>query len=192
MIVRIFKIIFSAVLLLLFLYFIQSYVIPKLEEEDEKDRGLVIKVYDGDTYQVQINGRIEKVRALGIDTPERYESDKLFMDRERTGSDINTIMKLGELSSSYAESLLTNREVILVKDYRSDDRDSHGRLLRFIYLDDGTFVNMKIIEDGYATAYRRIRNSKTDEFIRAENSARENRRGLWGELEGKKVLELQK
>lgn len=186
MIIKTIKVILTTVILLFFVHFIVSYVVPRLEEE--KETGFVKKVYDGDTYQIEFNGRVEKVRALGIDTPERYESDKLYMDGERSGQDIKIIMRLGEISTLYADSLLKGKEVILEKDKIGDDRDSHRRLLRFIYLEDGTFVNMKIVEDGYATAYRKFPNSKTDEFINAENSARLNKKGLWGIPEGESFM----
>ncbi|HAX48372.1 MAG TPA: hypothetical protein DCX92_05245, partial [Bacteroidetes bacterium] len=63
------------------------------------------------------------------------------------------------------------------------------RLLRYVYLEDGTFVNLKIVEEGYANAYRRFNVTKQSEFIRAEEDARKNKKGLWGDVNGLKYME---
>jgi endonuclease YncB( thermonuclease family) len=51
-------------------------------------------------------------------------------------------------------------------------------------MEDGTFVNAKILEDGYANVFYSKQISKMDEFKRLERNARENKKGLWGEVEG--------
>ena len=173
----------------LFAYFAWVYIIPKLSEHEQKqgkETRVVHKVVDGDTFILE-NG--EKVRMLGIDTPEKYESSKLDRDSERSGSDKKTIQKLGELASQYTKKLIEGKRVMLVPEPNHEDKDKYGRLLRYVYLEDGTFINKKIVEDGYASAYRRLGLSKQDEFIKAEKEARENRRGLWGEVEGLQQLD---
>ena len=173
----------------LFAYFAWVYIIPKLSEHEQKqgkETRVVHKVVDGDTFILE-NG--EKVRMLGIDTPEKYESSKLDRDSERSGSDKKTIQKLGELASQYTKKLIEGKRVMLVPEPNHEDKDKYGRLLRYVYLEDGTFINKKIVEDGYASAYRRFGLSKQDEFIKAEKEARENRRGLWGEVEGLQQLD---
>ena len=77
----------------------------------------------------------------------------------------------------------------LVPEPNYDDKDVYGRLLRYVYLEDGTFFNKKMIEDGYAYAYRKYPISKLDSFIEAENDARENKRGLWGDVNGLKTFD---
>ena len=64
----------------------------------------------------------------------------------------------------------------------------YTKLLR-VYLEDGTFVNLKIVEDGYANAYTRYEITKKDEIVSAERRARENKRGLWGNVEGLNYME---
>lgn len=180
----------SATLLVLVLiaYFAWIYFIPKLTEHEsrQKETFLVKRVVDGDTFELE-NG--ERVRMLGIDTPEKFESSKLDRDAERTGRDKKTIKKLGDLSSEYTKKLIGGKKVILVPEPNYEDKDRYGRLLRYVYLEDGTFVNKKIIEDGYANVYRRYPLSKTSEFEQAEKEARENNKGLWGKVEGLKQLE---
>lgn len=165
---------------------------PKLEQKDNRgdDSALykVTKVFDGDTFEVEISGKKEKVRMLGIDTPEKYDSEKLDRDTERTKRDKETIRKLGSLSSDYTVRLIGGKKVKLILDAKGDQNDKYGRLLRYVYLEDGTFVNKKIVEEGYATAFRKFKVSKEKELIEAEKNARENKRGLWGEIEGMKYL----
>lgn len=174
--------------LLLFVYFAWIYIIPKLSEHEQKDKDvrLVQRVVDGDTFVLEGG---ERVRMLGIDTPEKFESRKLENDAERSGKDKKTIQKLGELASQYTKKLIEGKKVILVPEPNYEDKDRYGRLLRYVYLEDGTFVNKKIVEDGYANAYRTFPISKLDEFIQAEKEARENGRGLWGDVEGLRQLE---
>jgi len=172
----------------LFVYFAWIYIIPKLSEHEQKQKEIrfVHKVIDGDTIELE-NG--ERVRLLGIDTPERYESSKLDKDAERSGKDKKTIQKLGELAAIYTKKLIEGKKVIIAPEPGHEDKDKYGRLLRYVYLEDGTFVNKKIVEEGYANAYRRFKLSKLDELIKAENEAREKRKGLWGEVEGLQQLE---
>jgi micrococcal nuclease len=150
-------------------------------KKPEKELFTVSEVIDGDTFRLQ-NG--EKVRLLGIDTPEKYDSDKLERDSEKSGKDKNTIMKLGTISADYAKKLVEGKKVYLEKEPGGDDRDRYGRLLRYVYLEDGTFVNAKIIRDGYANVYDRHPLSVTEKFKQYEREARDNNRGLWGEIEG--------
>ena len=185
-----------AVLVLLVCFF-WIYIIPKISEHEQrqqqnKESCIVKRVVDGDTFELDgkdENGKNLRVRLLGIDTPEKWESKKLDKDAERTGKDKKVIQRLGQLASDYVRKMCEGKRVILVPEPNHEDKDVYGRLLRYIYLEDGTFVNKKIIEDGYGTAFRKYPVSKLDEFIKAEKEARENNRGLWGEVEGLKQLE---
>lgn len=181
-----FKLVSTLIILALLLYFAYDYIIPKLEQKDLKTRNayLVTKVVDGDTFEVIIDGKTEKIRMLGIDSPEKFESRKLNNDTSRTHKDKQTIIMLGYLASEYTERLIGNKKVILISDSIGDKTDKYGRLLRYVYLEDGTFINLKIVQDGYAEAYRKYNYSKKDEFIKAEKTAREEKRGLWGDING--------
>ncbi|MBE2228239.1 MAG: thermonuclease family protein [Ignavibacteria bacterium] len=138
----------------------------------------VTKVIDGDTFVIDTG---EKVRLLGIDTPEKWESGKLDRDSERTGKDKEVIKLLGQLASDYAEKMLLNQTVVLLSDSTNSDTDRYGRLLRYAYLSDGTLFNLKIIQDGYAYAYTKYPVIYMEEFVKAQHEARENARGLWSD-----------
>ena len=192
------KLLVTVVVLAAFVYFGIKYIVPKLEQSENRENKEkvvkdisyypVTKIVDGDTFEAEIDGKKEKIRMLGIDTPEKYESNKLDKDAERTGRDKKTIKKLGELSSNYVTKLLAGKKVRLEADQIGDEKDRYGRLLRYIYLEDGTFVNLKIVQEGYANAYTRFEISKKNELVEAERQARENKRGLWGDIEGLKYM----
>jgi micrococcal nuclease len=184
----------TVIVLVLIGYFFWSYVIPKLSEHEQrqKESYVVKRVIDGDTFELDgkdENGKYLRVRLLGIDTPEKFESGKLDKDAERTGKDKKTIQRLGQMASDYVKKLAEGKRVILVPEPNYEDKDVYGRLLRYIYLEDGTFINKKIVEDGYGVAFRKYPVSKLAEFIKAENEAREKNIGLWGDVEGLRQLE---
>ncbi|MBL8015761.1 MAG: thermonuclease family protein [Ignavibacteria bacterium] len=186
-----FKSVFTIGVIVLMAYFGWKYIVPKLSEREQRERKeyTVTKVFDGDTFEAESNGKKEKVRMLGIDTPEKFDSDKLTRDMERTKKDSETIKKLGELSSQYTRKLLEGKKVLLEPDKTQDEKDKYGRLLRYVYLEDGTFVNKKIVSEGYAVAFRKFKVSKEKELVEAETDARKNKKGLWGDIEGLKYME---
>lgn len=132
----------------------------------------VTRIVDGDTIIVQ-PGRSEKtVRLLGIDAPESVEPGK------------KVECFAGEAAEAAATQML-DRTVILVRDTTQPDKDVYGRLLRYVYLENGINVNRSMIEGGFAREYDfkgRKYEQRTD-FMEAERIARENRRGLWGKCE---------
>lgn len=116
---------------------------------------MVIEVIDGDTLVLSNN---EHVRLIGINTP---ESERYFYGEAKE------VLKL----------LVLNKNVRLEKDV--DDRDTYGRLLRYVYLGN-LFVNLEMVKRGFANVFTFPPNVKyTDKFIEAEREARTNDIGLW-------------
>lgn len=136
----------------------------------------VSRVVDGDT--LKLSNR-ERVRLIGVDTPELHYSDKLVRDARKTGRDVKTIQALGAKASAFTKALCEGKKVRLEFDVEKHDR--YGRLLAYVYLEDGTFVNAKIIEEGYAQVMTIPPNVKyADRFLELQRKARESRKGLWG------------
>lgn len=136
----------------------------------------VKRVVDGDTLLLD-NG--ERVRLIGIDTPEVHQSDKLFRDSQRSGEDIRTIQEMGKRSSEFTRELVEGKFVRL--EFDVEKQDKYNRLLAYVYLvDDGIFVNAEIIREGYASLLSIPPNIKyADEFQRLYQDARVQRKGLW-------------
>lgn len=132
------------------------------------DTGLyaVTEVYDGDTIAINMAGRTEKVRLIGVDTPETKDPRK-------------PVQCYGPEASSYSHSKLDHAKVRLVADPLSTNRDRYDRLLRYVYLADGTFYNLNLLQSGNARAYTGFPFSKSTEFTRTEQNSKINKNGLW-------------
>ena len=141
------------------------------------DNVLVVRAVDGDTLKLANN---ERVRLIGIDTPEMHESEKLYRDSRKSGQDVKTIQALGKRSYAFTRSLVEGKTVRL--EFDVEKRDKYKRLLAYVYLPDGTFVNAEIVKQGYASLMTYPPNVKhADEFRALYQQAREQRLGLWKE-----------
>lgn len=134
----------------------------------DKNTFVVTRVVDGDTIVVTTPGKTEKVRLIGVDTPETVDPRK-------------PVQCFGKEASDFTKSLLTNKSVRLDADPSQNDRDKYGRLLRYVFL-AGVNVNEKIIAEGYGHEYTyRIPYKYQTEFKNAERLARESKKGLWAD-----------
>ena len=128
----------------------------------------IVRIVDGDTVVVNIKGIQEKVRLIGVDTPETVDPR-------------GSVQCFGEEASAFTKSILENQTVRLEADPTQDDRDRYGRLLRYVFLND-TLVNKELISLGYGHEYTYRRPYKYQrEFKNAERSARESQKGLWAQ-----------
>jgi len=121
----------------------------------------VSRVVDGDTLKLE-NG--ERVRLIGVDTPETVRPNK-------------PVEYFGKEASAFTKRLCEGKTVRL--EFDQTKRDKYDRLLAYIYLEDGTFVNAEIIKQGYGFAYTKFPFKYMKEFRKYEREARENKRGLW-------------
>lgn len=137
----------------------------------------VISITDGDTIVVDINGKTEKLRFIGIDTPETHHPNK-------------PVQHFGKEASDYTTKQLTNKTIYLQKDV--SERDKYGRLLRYVWLVKpstnepskeeviANCFNAELVKNGYAHAYTYPPDVKYNEiFKELETKAREKHIGLW-------------
>jgi micrococcal nuclease len=138
----------------------------------EPGTAVVDHVVDGDTVAVRIGGVEERVRLIGIDTPET--------------KDPRTVVEcFGRQASARTAALLPEGTAVrLVRDVEA--RDRYDRLLAYVYrVDDGTFVNLALVAEGYAAVATFPPNvAHTSEFVAAAASARRDGLGLWGACGG--------
>lgn len=128
---------------------------------------LVTRVADGDTFDAKSStGKVDTIRMIGIDTPETHDPRK-------------AVQCFGQAASDKTRELVEGKTVRLQADPTNSDRDKYQRLLRFVYLPDGTFINQYLVQQGYAFAYTVFPNQHLEEFRAWEKEARENNRGLW-------------
>lgn len=127
----------------------------------------VTQIIDGDTITVTRDGAEEKVRLLGIDTPE--------VDETR-----GPVECFGKEASAKTTSLLTGESVSLETDPTQAERDKYGRLLAYVYTADGALVNKILVEGGYAREYTYDKPyTYQADFKAAEKTARAKESGLW-------------
>jgi len=136
---------------------------------------LVKRAVDGDTLVLENN---QRVRLIGIDTPEMHESNKLYRDARKSGQDVTAIQQLGRKAYEFTKGLVEGKRVRLEFDVERFDK--YNRILAYVYLADGTFVNAEIVKQGYASLMTIPPNVKSaDLFLQLYRQARENKRGLW-------------
>lgn len=129
----------------------------------------VVSVTDGDTFKVNIAGKTETLRLIGINTPETVDPRK-------------PVECFGKEASNRAKQLLIGKKVRLEGDSTQDERDKYGRLLCYAWLEDGTFFNKVMISEGYAYEYTYDSPYKYQtEFKQAQVEAKNNKLGLWAD-----------
>jgi micrococcal nuclease len=130
----------------------------------------VVKIIDGDTIEVDLGGgNVRTVRYIGIDTPESVDPRRSVECFGKEASNMNT-------------SIVGGRIVQLEKDVSENDK--YGRLLRYVYV-EGLFVNLYLVEEGFANASAYPPDIKYQEDLEsAEEEARLNNKGLWGSCAG--------
>lgn len=122
---------------------------------------LVTRAVDGDTIVLADK---ERVRLIGVDTPELHHPRK-------------PVQYYAEEAYRFTQRIVEGKKVRLEYDWQR--RDRYGRLLAYVYLPDGTFLNAELIRQGYGHAYTKYPFKYIDEFRRLEREARETGKGLW-------------
>ena len=128
-----------------------------------QDQRTVTRVIDGDT--VVLDGG-ERVRLIGVDTPETVHPNK-------------PVERFGKEASEFTRRMAEGKQVRLEYDAETATHDRYGRTLAYVYLPDESLLNLEIIRQGYGHAYTRFPFSRMEEFREAEREAREAQRGLW-------------
>lgn len=134
---------------------------PSFASQADCEYHNVKRVIDGDTFVLD-NG--ERVRLIGIDTPETVDSR---VDVEWFGREASVKLK----------SLIDGKRVCLKRD-RTSNKDKYNRLLRYVWVDD-IFINKELILQGYAFAYIEYPFQYLEDFRRRQRIARQKGLGLW-------------
>lgn len=130
------------------------------------EKRLVIRVIDGDTIVASPN---EKVRLIGVDTPETAHPKK-------------AVQCFAKDAKEFTRRMVERKSIRLVLDESNTARnhkDRYGRTLAYVYFDDGTMLNAELIRRGYAHAYTRFPFRHAVEFRKLERIARSQAVGLW-------------
>jgi micrococcal nuclease len=137
------------------------------DEPGEVRTGEVLRVVDGDTIRVRVAGREERVRYIGVDTPESA----------REGAPAECFARRAAAENA---RLVDGRRVRLEPD--AEARDRFGRLLAYVFrAEDGRMVNESLVRGGFAVPLSIPPNDRyAERFEHAAGEARGSGRGLWG------------
>lgn len=164
--------------LIAFIITFPLFVYGTLFEKPETLGAEVVRVIDGDTVEVSLDGRNETVRLIGVDTPEVHSSNnpEFFGLPDNSESKI-CLEKWGKKSTEFVIEKTLKENTIMVLE--GDRRDQYGRLRAYIVLEDsGESLNFKLLQEGYATVYPTDFSRKT-EFESVEKAARKDNKGVW-------------
>jgi micrococcal nuclease len=127
----------------------------------------IVKVVDGDTVDVSLNGQTSRVRLIGINSPETVDPRR-------------PVECFGKEASAKAKEILNGQTVSLESDPSQQDRDKYDRLLRYIWLPDGRLFNLEMIAQGYAYEYTYDLPYKYQALFKlAQRTAENGQLGLW-------------
>ncbi len=167
-------------------------ILPAWGGHPKGPAAVLLKVYDGDTVQVRWipegketpkfgsgGGQVDKVRLIGIDAPEEWESDKLELDVKKTHRSADSIRMAGFKAGEKLRSLAPpGTEVFL--EFDRERRDKYGRLLAYLWRKDGLMLNREMVRAGFAKAYQVKPNTRhLPEFWKLSRSAMKAKLGLW-------------
>jgi endonuclease YncB( thermonuclease family) len=137
-------------------------------EKYHKKTFTIVKVVDGDTLDIDIadvNHNHTRIRLWGVDSPE-------------TQSPYSSVMYFGPEAAEFAEKSALGKQVrIYLEEHRT--RGKYGRLLAYVQLPDGSFLNEVLLAEGFAYADLRFRHSLYQKYKQLQSSARRQQKGLW-------------
>lgn len=142
-----------------------------IEVKENQDNLLysVVKVVDGDTLSIDMDGKSQTIRLIGLNTPETVDPRK-------------PVECFGKEASNKAKELLIGKKARIEKDPSQGDYDKYQRLLAYVFLEDGTNFNKWMIENGYGYEYTYDLPYKYQkEFKLAESQAKSQKKGLWAD-----------
>ncbi len=137
----------------------------------ELQEGSIMHIVDGDTAYIKLDKTIERVRFLGIDTPELHDKK-------------NKPQCFGKEAKQELKKIGKGKNVLVQRDTIQPNRDAYGRLLRFVYLQaqdgsQGLFLNNELLKNGYAYRFAKYNNRYTKILSESEKLAQKEKRGLW-------------
>ncbi len=127
----------------------------------------VLSIADGDTITVDMEGKKEKIRFIGVDTPEiahnSSEVSECYADKAK----------------AYTEAAIDGKRVKLVADEKGSNRDKYGRLLRYVYNYQNLSLDETLVSEGYGFAVDGFSYTKKESYLSLMAEAESGKKGLW-------------
>lgn len=143
-------------------------------EKPEYYEATFVRAKDGDTYIIKAENSDEDitVRLIGVDTPESVAPSSYSKENTEEGKEVSDIVK----------SKLHEGDTVFLE-FDASTEDKYGRMLAYVYLEDGTMMQDWLLENGYARTVTYPPNVKyADHFTEVQHKAAENSVGLWNEF----------
>lgn len=129
----------------------------------------VLRVIDGDTIEIDMNGKAEKVRLIGVNTPESVHPDE------------SKNVPFGKVASDFTKAALEGKNIVL--EYDVTPRDKYGRILAYVWI-DGKMFNKILLENGMAEVKTYPPDVKyVEDFTRLQETARFSKVGIWADYD---------
>ena len=168
----------SSIRIFIFSLLLLSFL-PPSPSHSQVFAAVVLRVIDGDTIKINIQGKLESVRLIGIDTPESKANAKAMRDSNRSGQDMAAIVSQGKEAAAYTRSRVKKGDTVRIET-DVQQRDKYRRILAYVWLPDGSMLNEAIVRAGYAQPTTFPPNVRyQDLFLEAARDARKHGRGLW-------------
>jgi micrococcal nuclease len=147
------------------------------DTSEDPDEVLVTHVIDGDTFDIRYpDGTEDTVRLVGVDTPEVYSE---VSPNEFGGANAQCLDNRADRATSFVERRVEDENVRIEFDENEGRRGYYDRLLAYTYVEEA-HLNYQLVRQGYGRVYAESDFAMKDSFLRAEQEAREQNRGLWG------------
>ncbi len=141
----------------------------------------VVRIVDGDGIIVSniFNNGLQEIRLLGIDAPEIKNCRKLKKDERETHTAGQFLIEMGWLSLKYLINLVKINEVVTIETENIYSNDVYGRTLAYVYLSDGTCINQKLIEEGFAKPMSQYYCRELTKYQVLNMNAKNEKKGLY-------------
>lgn len=175
---------FAAALISLITFFGFSGCNKTIESNSGAEFYEVTKVSDGDTFEVFRYGKKEKIRLIGVDTPETKLNEKNYKLSKKHDINVDSLVRWGKNASSFLKQTLAPGTKVRLE-FDKDSTDQYKRTLAYAYFQDGRMINRVIAESGYCFAVFYSPNYKyRSELEKAVENAKEKGLGIWSVKDG--------
>jgi micrococcal nuclease len=141
---------------------------PKSDQAVQPGYYEVLSVADGDTITVDMEGKKERIRFIGVDTPEVAHNS----------GEVNQCY--AQRAKAFVEAAIDGKRVKLVADEKGTNRDRYGRLLRYVYNYQNISIDEQLVSEGYGFAVDGFTYGRKEAYLGLMDQAEKSRKGLWG------------
>ena len=159
--------------------------IEAMTKKTRRDFLIIKQIVDGDGLIVEdiFTKKCFEIRLLGIDAPELKPCRKLIKDEKQTHIAGQLLMELGRMSLKYLILIAPPKTKVFIITEDDNVLDAYGRTLAYVYLEDGSCLNEKMITAGYAKPFNDYFCEDLGKYQALSLQAKANKQGLFGKIQ---------